>query len=66
MFHTASPFFLKNQTEENLLKPAVSGTENVLISCVKTKTVKRVILTSSLAAMYFHYNTLSLDYVVIF
>ncbi|OAE30730.1 hypothetical protein AXG93_402s1430 [Marchantia polymorpha subsp. ruderalis] len=49
VFHTASPFFMKNMTnpEERFLSPAVRGTLNVLKSAAKAKSVKRVVLTSS-------------------
>lgn len=54
VIHTASPYFngkAKNP-QEQLIKPALNGTLNVLASVNKTKTVKRVVLTSSIAALY--------------
>jgi len=56
VFHTASPFFFANVTDpdKQLLDPAVQGTENVLRSCLKTESIKRVILTSSTAAIAFN------------
>lgn len=37
-----------------LLDPALKGTLNVLGSCAKTPSVKRVVLTSSMAAVAFN------------
>lgn len=54
VFHTASPFTI-NQTKnpyETFVKPAMEGTRNVLDSVNKTPSVKRVVLTSSCAAIY--------------
>lgn len=53
VFHTASPFTtdVKNP-QKDLIEPAVLGTENVLESASKTPSVKRVVLTSSCAAIY--------------
>ncbi|KAL3828202.1 hypothetical protein ACJIZ3_017004 [Penstemon smallii] len=54
VFHTASPFFLQTDNpEKDLLEPAVKGTLNVLGSVAKTPSVKRVVLTSSEAAVCF-------------
>ncbi|KAJ4724294.1 Cinnamoyl-CoA reductase 1-like [Melia azedarach] len=52
VFHTASPFYhdVKDPQVE-LLDPAVKGTLNVLSSCAKFPSVKRVVLTSSIAAV---------------
>jgi len=54
VIHTASPFFLndKNDPQKNLIDPAVNGTKNVLSSVNKFESVKRVVLTSSIAAIY--------------
>lgn len=53
VFHTASPFStsVKNVQHE-LLDPAIKGTQNVLETACKTPSVKRVVLTSSCAAIY--------------
>lgn len=53
VYHTASPFTIdvKNPQKE-LIEPAVNGTENVLNTANKTPTVKRVVVTSSCAAIY--------------
>jgi len=54
VMHTASPFFITGikNPEEELIRPAKEGTRNVLEAAKKTPTVKRVVLTSSLAAIY--------------
>lgn len=49
--HTASPFPLKNPKHENeLIIPAVNGTKAVMSACHANK-VKRVVITSSVAAI---------------
>jgi nucleoside-diphosphate-sugar epimerase len=54
VIHTASPFFMndKNDPQKHLIHPAVNGTRNVLASVNKYESVKRVVLTSSIAAIY--------------
>lgn len=54
VIHTASPFLLTGFTdaEEALVRPALEGTRNVLDSVNRTKSVKRVVLTSSVVAIY--------------
>ncbi|MGD0917217.1 MAG: NAD-dependent epimerase/dehydratase family protein [Thermodesulfobacteriota bacterium] len=54
VMHTASPFFITKpkNPEEELLRPAKEGTRNVLEAARRTPTVKRVVLTSSVAAIY--------------
>ncbi|XP_010665804.2 anthocyanidin reductase ((2S)-flavan-3-ol-forming) isoform X1 [Beta vulgaris subsp. vulgaris] len=52
VFLVATPVNFASQDPENdMIKPAVFGVRNVLTACVKAKTVKRVVLTSSAAAV---------------
>ncbi|KAB2627501.1 cinnamoyl-CoA reductase 1-like [Pyrus ussuriensis x Pyrus communis] len=52
VFHTASPVLLSvTDPQGELLDPAVKGTLNVLQSCAKFRSIKRVVLTSSLASV---------------
>ncbi|KAF0689126.1 Aste57867_19398 [Aphanomyces stellatus] len=57
VLHTASPFFLQNQTPETLVEPAVQGTLNVLRSVSRAPHVRRVVLTSSTVSIYVHCGT---------
>jgi len=53
IIHTASPFSMNvKNVKKQLLEPAVNGTENVLNTANHTTTVKRVVLTSSCAAIF--------------
>lgn len=53
VIHTASPFFLRKpkNPEGELLRPAKEGTRNVLETAKRVPTVKRIVLTSSIAAI---------------
>lgn len=56
VMHCASPFFLAPRTpaeaEVELLRPAIDGTRAVLAAAARADTVRRVVLTSSMAAVY--------------
>lgn len=55
IFHTASPFALTaKDPQRDLVDPAVKGTENVLTSASKAPSVARVVVTSSVVAIYNH------------
>lgn len=54
VMHSASPFLLAGvkDPQEALVRPALEGTRNVLGSVERTPSVKRVVLTSSVVAIY--------------
>jgi nucleoside-diphosphate-sugar epimerase len=54
VIHSASPFATKGvkNAQKELIDPAVNGTRNVLAAANRTASVKRVVLTSSVAAIY--------------
>ena len=53
VIHTASPFIMSTKNpQEDLVDPALKGTENVLNTVNNTESVKRVVLTSSCVSMY--------------
>ena len=52
VIHAASPYVLNTKDPQtDLVDPAVNGTRNVLEACAMAGTVKRVVLTSSMAAI---------------
>jgi len=57
--HVASPFFLvgsKKQIQEKLLDPAIVGTENILATCSKTPSVKKVVVTGTVLTACANYT----------
>lgn len=56
VFHTACPFIVTARAaplgEEFFVGPAVKGTESVLEACGRTPGLRRVVLTSSCAAIF--------------
>ncbi|KAK9052259.1 hypothetical protein SSX86_028887 [Deinandra increscens subsp. villosa] len=58
VFHTASPVIVPydNNIKETLIDPCIKGTLNVLTSCKKAKSVKRVVLTSSCSSIRYLYD----------
>ncbi|ONI20536.1 hypothetical protein PRUPE_2G021500 [Prunus persica] len=65
VFHTASPVqFSATDPQAEIVDPAVNGTLNVLKSCVKFSTVKRVVLTSSMASVMLSGKPLTSDVVI--
>ncbi|KAF7134488.1 hypothetical protein RHSIM_Rhsim08G0182000 [Rhododendron simsii] len=75
VFPTASPVFSRIQQstgfaypysilQDELIKPAVKGTQNVLGSCAKIPSVERVVLTSSIASVAFNSRPRNPDVVI--
>ena len=54
VIHNASPFkmFGIKDPQKELIEPALEGTRNVLNTANSTKSVKRIVLTSSIAAVF--------------
>ncbi|XP_076311295.1 uncharacterized protein LOC143225542 isoform X2 [Tachypleus tridentatus] len=53
VIHVASPFpNIPPASEDEVVKPAVEGTKRILQACADAGTVKRVVLTSSIAAIH--------------
>jgi dihydroflavonol-4-reductase len=52
VLHTASPYVLDaKDPQKDLVDPAVKGTLNVLASCAREPSIRRVLVTSSMAAV---------------
>nr|AFK47425.1 unknown [Lotus japonicus] len=65
VFHVASPVLMfVEDPQAELIDPAVKGTLNVLKSCAKSPSVKRVVLTSSTSAVLFNGRPKSPEVVV--
>ncbi|GFP85343.1 tetraketide alpha-pyrone reductase 2 [Phtheirospermum japonicum] len=58
VFHTASPVLVAydDNITANLIDPCIKGTLNVLKSCKKYSSVKRVVLTSSCSSIRYRYD----------
>jgi nucleoside-diphosphate-sugar epimerase len=54
VFHTASPLIVRDVEDplRDLIEPATAGTRNVLEAANRTPSVRRVVLTSSITAIY--------------
>jgi nucleoside-diphosphate-sugar epimerase len=54
VIHSASPFIIQGvkDAQKELIDPALNGTKSVLGAVNRTASVKRVVLTSSVAAIY--------------
>lgn len=54
VIHMASPFFITGvkDSRKQLVNPAVNGTRNVIQSSEKEEKVKKIVITSSVAAIY--------------
>lgn len=55
VYHIASPFFIENKIrdgQKEVVEPALRGTQHVLDAVEKCETVKLVVLTSSVAAIF--------------
>ncbi|XP_024022043.1 cinnamoyl-CoA reductase 1-like [Morus notabilis] len=65
VFHTASPVNLSpTDPQAELIDPAVKGTLNVLRSCTNVASLRRVVLTSSVASVSYNGKALTPDVVV--
>ena len=50
--------------QSQIIDPAVKGTLNVLRSCAKVPSIKRVIVTSSMASVMFNKKLLTPDVII--
>ncbi|CZR55553.1 related to flavonol reductase/cinnamoyl-CoA reductase [Phialocephala subalpina] len=52
VIHVASPFFVNpKNNEKDLLRPAIDGTLNILNAAARTSSVRRVVITATMATM---------------
>lgn len=58
VFHTASPVLVPydDRVKETLIDPCINGTLNVLRSCSKSSSIKRVVLTSSCSSIRYRFD----------
>ncbi|KAB1224865.1 Tetraketide alpha-pyrone reductase 1 [Morella rubra] len=64
VFHTASPVYLvPGNPQSEIIDPAVKGTLNVLRSCAKVPSIKRVVITASMASVMCHGKPLTTEVV---
>ncbi|KAE8721237.1 NAD(P)-binding Rossmann-fold superfamily protein [Hibiscus syriacus] len=65
VFHTASPVnFSATHPQKELIDPAIKGTLNVLKSCAKVASIKRVVITASIVSVVYNEKPLTPDTVV--
>ncbi|XWS32507.1 hypothetical protein CRYUN_Cryun23aG0164200 [Craigia yunnanensis] len=65
VFHTASPvFFSATDPQAEIIDPAIKGTLNVLKSCAKVPSIKRVVITASMTSVLYNGKPLTPDVVV--
>ncbi|XP_057978566.1 phenylacetaldehyde reductase-like isoform X2 [Malania oleifera] len=65
VFHVASAvYFNAADPQSELIDPALKGTLNVLQSCAKASSVRRVVITSSLASVAYNRRPLTSDVVI--
>ncbi|KAK8702710.1 hypothetical protein V6N13_021051 [Hibiscus sabdariffa] len=65
VFHTASPVLLSaSDPQAEIIDPAIKGTLNVLKSCAKEPSIKRVVMTASIASVLYNGKPLTPDAVV--
>ncbi|KAA3476119.1 cinnamoyl-CoA reductase 1-like [Gossypium australe] len=65
VFHTASPvIFSATDPQAELIDPAIKGTLNVLKSCAKVPSIKRVVITASIVSVVYNGKPLTPDVVV--
>ncbi|KAM7466104.1 hypothetical protein LguiB_013666 [Lonicera macranthoides] len=61
LFHVAHPIDFEDiETEETKVNRAINGTLGILRACLNSKTVRRVVYTSSASAVSFHTQELAL------